>query len=109
MVHYKMLMPNELRRALIAVAAIFLAQPALADPIRPDPKLTPGAWQTPPTPLHVMCAVGYTKTVRDVPDSVKSEVFRRYGYDPRSINRGDYEIDHLVPLSIDGTSWSTLL
>jgi hypothetical protein len=75
-----------------------------ADPQMPDPRLTPGAWHHPATPLDVLCQTGYTKTVRHVTSATKAEVFRRYGYDPRSVNRGDYEVDHLVALEIDGSN-----
>lgn len=73
-----------------------------ADALKPDPVLTPGEWNDPPTPLSVLCTVGHSKTVRHVTNSMKAEVFRLYGYDPHSVTWGNYEIDHLIALSLDG-------
>lgn len=88
----------------IILALLFPLTAFAADPIKPDPTLTPGAWHIPPTPLAVLCQPRYSASVRHVEESMKDAVFRRYGYDPRSIVRGDYEIDHLVSLEIDGTN-----
>ena len=86
-------------------ALILVAPPAFAtDPIRPDPTLTPGVVHQPPTPLVTLCQPGYTKTVRDVPDAVKQQVLREYGYDPKTVPKGSMEIDHLVSLEIDGSN-----
>ncbi len=87
-----------------SIAFLYAGSVLAADPIRPDPKLTPGAWHNPPTPLAVLCKPGYTKTVRNVPKSLKDEVFREYGYDPKTVQRGSMEIDHLTSLEIDGTN-----
>jgi len=88
----------------ISAPLAFAITPIHTDPQTPDPHLTPGAWNNPPTPLDTLCASGYTTTVRNVPKSVKDKVFEEYGYDPKSINKGDYEIDHLVSLELDGTN-----
>ena len=91
--------------AVAGIAGVLSFRTAVAtDPQMPDRKLTPGGWHHPPTSLEVLCQTGYTKTVRHVTKSMKAEVFRRYGYDPQSINWGDFEIDHSVPLAIDGTN-----
>ena len=86
------------RRPLYGAALVLSISSAWAasDPQMPDPTLTPGSWHSPPTPIEVLCQTGYTKTVRHVTKGTKAEVFRRYGYDPRSITWGDYEVDHLV-------------
>jgi hypothetical protein len=77
---------------------VLIHHPALADdPIRPDPRLTPGAVLT--TDVSVICKPGYTKTVRHTSGNLKAQVYREY-----RINRngGNYEIDHLIPLEVGG-------
>lgn len=41
---------------------------------------------------------------RHVTNGLKARVFREYGYDPKTITRGNYEIDHDISLEIDGTN-----
>jgi hypothetical protein len=62
--------------------------------------LTPGDILT--TDAKVVCTPGYTKTVRDVPQSVKNQVYRAYGI--TSHKPGEYEIDHLVSLELGGSN-----
>lgn len=69
-----------------------------ADPIRPDPRLTPGAVAT--SDPGVFCHAGYSRSVRHTSGRVKRQVCQAYGIDRRS---GSYEIDHLVPLAINGS------
>lgn len=66
----------------------------------PNPQLTPGDVLT--TDANVVCVSGYTKTVRNVPESLKEQVFQAYGV----INRqpGDYEVDHLISLELGGSN-----
>ena len=90
--------------SFLGVAVIVVHAFAASPPIVPDPTFTPGQWHNPPTPLGVLCRPGYTKTVRDVPESLKTKVFREYGLDPTTIDHRDYEIDHLVSLELDGTN-----
>jgi hypothetical protein len=86
-------------RSLIALTfAALTASPALADdPLRPDPKLTPGAVLTIDT--ATICMRGYSKTVRHTSGRLKHQVYAEYGIDAVG---GHYEVDHLVPLSIGG-------
>ena len=80
------------------VLAVVAASPALAgDPIRPDPKLTPGAVTT--TDSATICAPGYARSVRHTSGKLKAEVYREYGLDRRG---GHYEVDHLIPLELGG-------
>lgn len=72
---------------------------AQADPIRPDPRLTPGAVAT--SDPGVFCHAGYSRSVRHTSGQVKRQVYRAYGIDRRG---GSYEIDRLVPLAIGGFS-----
>ena len=82
-----------------------LASPALADdPIRPDPRLTPGAVLT--TDAAVVCAPGYGRSVRHTPGWIETFVYREYGIDR---GQGCYEVDHLIPLGIGGANVSANL
>jgi len=69
-------------------------------PIKPDPVLTPGAVDHTAT-LDKVCVVGYTATVRDVPESLKKQVFAEYHIDPKS---DKFEIDHLISLELGGSN-----
>lgn len=66
----------------------------------PDPSLTPGDVLT--TDTRAVCQPGYTKTVRNVPSSLKSQVYREYGITSRQ--PGEYEVDHLVSLELGGSN-----
>jgi hypothetical protein len=97
--------------SLVAGSGLALAAGSLAilmgGPARPsylpDPSLTPGD-VIPGVGRQDTCDSGYAKRVRDVPDSVKIAVFRRYGIEPTPENRKKYEIDHLICLSIGGSN-----
>ena len=47
-----------------------------------------------------ICTPGYSSSVRDVPDSVKQQVYAAYGI--YSHTAGSYEVDHLVSLELGG-------
>lgn len=72
----------------------------------PDPAITPGDLNpavTPDTIKQTICVPGYSKTVRPsvgVTNKLKEEVAKLYGI--QSFKRGDYEGDHLIPISIGG-------
>lgn len=90
------------------ILILLLLLPILAlgnpQPLLPDSKLTPGASDSTnliPVNLKTLCTPGYTKTVRNVPEKLKQEVFTLYGI------AGDfnlYEIDHLVSLQLGGNN-----
>ena len=88
---------------LRALALLFLAQAVLAQqptPILPDPKLTPG--DTFDVTAEDVCVPGYAKKVRAVPAWLKRQTRAEYGiteYKP-----GAYEVDHLIPLSLGGST-----
>ena len=63
--------------------------------VLPDPAMPLGDVLT--TDRNVIC-VGYTKTVRDVPQSLKNQVYRQYGVVAREPR--EYEIDHLISLEL---------
>jgi hypothetical protein len=67
----------------------------------PNPKLTPGAVFADVTATQV-CHVGYTATVRDVPESVKKQVFAEYGI--AWSEHSKYEVDHFISLELGGSN-----
>ena len=78
----------------------FLASIFIAAPIKPNPKLTPGV-ADPAATVEKICTSGYTATVRNVPESVKKQVFAEYGIDPTS---DKFEVDHLISLELGGSN-----
>lgn len=87
--------------SIILIAAAFGSMAFAASlPIKPDPKLTPGLTDLTST-LEKICTPGYTATVRDVPESVKKQVFAEYGVDPKS---DKFEVDHLISLELGGSN-----
>jgi hypothetical protein len=65
----------------------------------PDSNLTPGA--TLDVTKDDICTPGYAKKVRDVPTSVKRQVYTKYNipYTP-----SQYEVDHLISLQLGGSN-----
>ena len=88
--------------ALLAACAFpaFAQQPAGTPPILPDPKLTPG--DTFPVTLSDIQVKGYSATVRDVPIKEKRAVYASYGI--THWQKGEYEVDHLISLSLGGSN-----
>src|SRR6266481_5314453 len=82
---------------LVFSTVVFADQPA---PIRPDSKLTPGA--TFDVTLQDVSVPGYSKKVRNVTAELKREVYAEYGITEHQ--PGQYEVDHLIPLSIGGSN-----
>lgn len=62
--------------------------------------MTPGMVD-PKGVIKKICVTGYTTTVRNVPDSVRKQVFAEYNIDPKA---NKFEIDHLISLEIGGTN-----
>src|SRR5438067_9554474 len=83
----------------VVAVGLLLALPAIAGdlPIRPDPRLTPGAVLT--TDTATVCQPGYSKSVRHTSGKLKAQIYREYGIDRAS---GHFEIDHLIPLELGG-------
>lgn len=86
----------------LGLALTLATQIALAfdPPIVPDQAKTPGEVLT--TDKDTICAKGYTKTVRDVPEALKNQIYRSYGVTDRK--PGEYEIDHLISLELGGSN-----
>lgn len=72
----------------------------LQAPVSPDALLTPG--DTLDVIKQDICTRGYSKKVRNVPQSVKEEAYREYGINSRL--PGEYEIDHLISLELGGSN-----
>lgn len=74
-------------------------------PTQPDPKMTPGKLCDRGQKRY---AQGITYCERDVSTGMKNAIIADYdqelGYSIRSMNRGDFKIDHFIPLSIGGSN-----
>ena len=82
---------------------LFLAQFVRAEqptPILPNPKLTPG--DTFDVTAQDVCILGHAKKVRAVPAWLKRQAYAEYGI--TQYKTGDYEVDHLIPLSLGGSN-----
>jgi hypothetical protein len=69
-------------------------------PILPDPKLTPG--DVFEVTVQDICVPGYAKKVRAVTAALKKRAYAEYRI--TSYKPGDYEVDHLIPLSLGGSN-----
>ncbi len=88
--HHTVTLPKEKAKAATVGENKFL----------PNPTMTPGG-RFPRVTKEQICTVGYTKTVRDVPESKKKAVFELYKWD----RKGDqYEVDHLISLQLGGNN-----
>jgi hypothetical protein len=67
----------------------------------PDRHCTPGARFSRVTARDV-CTPGYSGRVRNVSETTKRLVYRRYGI--LRHHRGQYEVDHLIPLELGGSN-----
>jgi len=66
-----------------------------------DSACTPGAILSTGT-KEAICKSGYAKSVRNVPDSEKNQVYAEYGITSHA--PGQYEVDHLVSLELGGSN-----
>jgi len=85
---------------IAAVAVLALAAAPVAAPLRPDPKLTPGAVDA-GAGVATICARGYAGRARHVDAAEKARVFAEYGVDRR---RQHFEVDHLISLELGGSN-----
>jgi len=67
----------------------------------PDGACSPGAVFADVT-VDEICQSGYSKSVRDVPDKEKKQVYLEYGV--LSHATGEYEVDHLISLELGGSN-----
>lgn len=66
-----------------------------------DTACTPGAI-LPDATKDRICQAGYASSVRNVPTSVKDQVYAEYGITHHTT--GQYEVDHLVSLELGGSN-----
>jgi hypothetical protein len=69
--------------------------------VLPDPACTPGAIFAGAT-VSQICTPGYSRSVRNVPESLKQSIYAEYGI--ASHIPGGYEVDHLVSLELGGNN-----
>lgn len=67
----------------------------------PDPACTPGAI-FPDATKDQICTPGYSSGVRDVPESLKEDVYAEYGISGHQ--PGQYEVDHQISLELGGSN-----
>ena len=67
----------------------------------PDSACTPGT-VFPDVTEDDVCVSGYASSVRDVPESIKDQVYE--AYDVTSHVTGEYEVDHLISLELGGSN-----
>ncbi len=92
-------------QAIVDTASTTLQSVVPADSALRFPDV-PNSVRTPGTTLDVtaadICVSGYAKRVRNVPSAVKRQAYASYGV--RSHEPGEYEIDHLISLSLGGSN-----
>ena len=69
--------------------------------VLPDPACTPGAISAGAT-VSQICTPGYSRSVRNVPESLKQGIYAEYGI--ASHAPASYEVDHLVSLELGGNN-----
>ena len=81
---------------LLSVSAVYAGE-------LPDKQLTPGNMRS--VTVKELCTTS-TSLVRNVPDSLKKQIFTSYGMssNDRSVCKEGYEIDHLVSLELGGSN-----
>ena len=101
--------PVSLGRVMRTVSKVLLALcllwnvGALAQqptPFLPYPDLTPGGVFD--VTLQDICTPGYSKKVRAVTKALRDQAYKSYGI--TSYQPGEYQLDHLIPLSIGGSN-----
>ena len=92
--------PSPVTRHLVLGQQIKSSGCMTAGPL-PDQQCTPGAI-LPTATVEQICTPCYSKSVRNVPTSVKNQVYAEYGITSHKF--GEYEVDHLIPLEIGGSN-----
>lgn len=67
----------------------------------PDKDCTPGQI-FPEATKEKICTPGYSSSVRNVPESEKTQVYQEYGI--KTHTTGEYEVDHLISLELGGSN-----
>ncbi len=94
-------MLQTVKASYTAISSVHLDGQCQAQGAFPDSTCTPGDVFTDATASDV-CTPGYTKTVRNVPTSLKNQVYANYGI--LSHSSGEYEVDHFIPLELGGSN-----
>ena len=89
-----------MKNKLILLFLLFSTVAFADSPILPDPNLTPGQTDYNAT-KEMVCTPGYSASVRNVPDSLKRNVFKTYGLNSSA---DKFEVDHLISLELGGTN-----
>lgn len=89
-----------MKHVLILLTLAFSSATATTPNVLPDSKLTPGDALT--TNTKLICTPGYTRTVRNVPQALKHQVYLSYGI--TNHKPGEYEIDHLISLELGSSN-----
>ena len=85
----------------LVILFLLFSSVALADsPILPDAQLTAGQTDYNAT-KEMVCTPGYSAKVRHVPESLKRDVFKRYGINSTA---DKFQVDHLISLELGGTN-----
>jgi hypothetical protein len=94
------------RREAATAASAFTTNAVPAQAVQnhwlPDSTMTPGAIFEGVTDAEV-CVPGYSRNVRNVPASVKREVYAEYGMQP-GVAPCPCEVDHLISLELCGSN-----
>jgi hypothetical protein len=85
---------------LTSLATLSASAQRVSAPIVPDPAKTPG--DTLAVTKSDTCVPGYSKKVRNVPESVKKQAYAEYGI--TSHKPKEYEVDHLISLELGGSN-----
>lgn len=66
----------------LLLVSLYSAADTISPPLVPDPQLTPGDVLT--NDITAICTLGYAKSVRNVPVSIKNQVYRTIASCPTS-------------------------
>jgi hypothetical protein len=92
--------PNPgIQGAVIQIQAQVYGYPDKTYPIYPNFAISPGDVMT--TNTSLICTVGYTASIRNVPSSLKTRVYAAYNVTPVPYA---YEIDHIISLELGGSN-----
>ena len=101
-------MKTVLRKSFLASAILFLSIFSLASgfPVGPNPASTPGAICEGSPVRRYPENIVYCE--RNVDTQLKNEIIKMYdtefGFSIGNMSRGDFKIDHFIPLSIGGSN-----
>jgi hypothetical protein len=99
--------------AVLSFVSVFSTSLAFADayPKNPAPEVTPGSLCTRPTSVRYPEKIAYCErnVSYDTKIGVINEYERRFGYNIMQTGRGQFKIDHYIPLCMGGSNESNNL